>query len=142
MSYTHNNHQRIQVHIGLLWLILISVSLFSRSFLPIDETRYVTVAWNMYLNHDFLVPFLNGETYSHKPPLLFWLMNLGWAIFGVNDWWPRLFPSIFALAAVLMTQNIASRLWPERPQIGYVASLILLSRWDAGRLSSTESQRF
>ena len=127
MSYTHNNHQRIQVHIGLLWLILISVSLFSRSFLPIDETRYVTVAWNMYLNHDFLVPFLNGETYSHKPPLLFWLMNLGWAIFGVNDWWPRLFPSIFALAAVLMTQNIASRLWPERPQIGYVASLILLS---------------
>lgn len=127
MSYTHNHFQRMQLHVGLLWLILVSVSLLSRSYLPIDETRYVTVAWNMYLNHDFLVPFLNGETYSHKPPLLFWLMNLGWAVFGVNDWWPRLFPSIFALGAVLITQNIASRLWPDRPKISYVASLILFS---------------
>jgi 4-amino-4-deoxy-L-arabinose transferase-like glycosyltransferase len=116
----------MQLHIGVFWLILVLVSLFSRPLMPIDETRYVTVAWNMFLNHDFLVPYLNGETYSHKPPLLFWLMNLGWAVFGVNDWWPRLVPSIFALGAVLMTQKIAARLWPERSQIGYVASLILL----------------
>lgn len=126
MSHPQNQSQQMQLHIGLFWLVLVLVSLFSRSYLPIDETRYVTVAWNMFLNHDFLVPYLNGETYSHKPPLLFWLMNLGWAVFGVNDWWPRLFPSIFALGAVLMTQKIAVRLWPERPQIGYVASLILL----------------
>lgn len=127
MSHPQYQSQQMQLHIGLFWLVLVLVSLFSRSFMPIDETRYVTVAWNMFLNHDFLVPYLNGETYSHKPPLLFWLMNLGWAVFGVNDWWPRLVPSIFALGAVLITQKIAARLWPERPQIGYVASLILLS---------------
>jgi 4-amino-4-deoxy-L-arabinose transferase-like glycosyltransferase len=126
MSHPQKQSQQMQLHIGVFWLILVLVSLFSRSFMPIDETRYVTVAWNMFLNHDFLVPYLNGETYSHKPPLLFWLMNLGWAVFGVNDWWPRLVPSIFALGAVLMTQKIAARLWPERSQIGYVASLILL----------------
>ena len=126
MSQPQNQSQQMQLHIGAFWLVLVLVSLFSRSYLPIDETRYVTVAWNMFLNHDFLVPYLNGETYSHKPPLLFWLMNLGWTVFGVNDWWPRLFPSIFALGAVLMTQKIAVRLWPERPHIGYVASLILL----------------
>lgn len=127
MSHSQNQSQQMQLHIGVFWLVLVLVSLFSRSYLPIDETRYVTVAWNMFLNHDFLVPYLNGETYSHKPPLLFWLMNLGWAVFGVNDWWPRLFPSIFALGAVLMTQKVAARLWPERRQIGYVASLVLLS---------------
>jgi 4-amino-4-deoxy-L-arabinose transferase-like glycosyltransferase len=126
MSHPQKQSQQMQLHIGVFWLILVLVSLFSRSLMPIDETRYVTVAWNMFLNHDFLVPYLNGETYSHKPPLLFWLMNLGWAVFGVNDWWPRLVPSIFALGAVLMTQKIAARLWPERSQIGYVASLILL----------------
>ena len=126
MSHLQNRPQQMQVHIGALWLVLVLVSLFSRSYLPIDETRYVTVAWNMFLNHDFLVPYLNGETYSHKPPLLFWLMNLGWSVFGVNDWWPRLLPSMFALGAILMTQKIAIRLWPSRPQIGYVASLILL----------------
>lgn len=127
MSYLQNRPQQMQMHIGALWLVLVLVSLFSRSYMPIDETRYVTVAWNMFLNHDFLVPYLNGETYSHKPPLLFWLMNLGWAVFGVNDWWPRLLPSIFALGAIFLTQKMATRLWPERPQIGYVASLILLS---------------
>jgi 4-amino-4-deoxy-L-arabinose transferase-like glycosyltransferase len=126
MSHPQKQSQQMQLHIGVFWLILVLVSLFSRPLMPIDETRYVTVAWNMFLNHDFLVPYLNGETYSHKPPLLFWLMNLGWAVFGVNDWWPRLVPSIFALGAVLMTQKIAARLWPERSQIGYVASLILL----------------
>ena len=126
MSQPQNQSQQMQLHIGAFWLVLVLVSLFSRSYLPIDETRYVTVAWNMFLNHDFLVPYLNGETYSHKPPLLFWLMNLGWALFGVNDWWPRLLPSIFALGAVLMTQKIAVRLWPSRPQTGYISSLILL----------------
>lgn len=116
-----------QIHIGLIWLVLVVVSLLSRSYLPIDETRYVTVAWNMYLNHDYLVPYLNGETYSHKPPLLFWLMNIGWQIFGINDWWPRLLPSLFAAGALLLTQKIALRLWPKIGHVAYVSSLILLA---------------
>ena len=115
-----------QVHIALIWLALVVVSLFSRSYLPIDETRYVTVAWNMYLNHDYWVPYLNGDTYSHKPPLLFWLMNIGWQIFGVNEWWPRLLPSLFAMGALLITQKIALRLWPAQKDIAYVSSMVLL----------------
>src|SRR3569832_988308 len=83
-----------------LWLLLVAISLYGRSFVPIDETRYVTVAWEMWLRGDFLVPYLNGEPYSHKPPLLFWLIQLGWKIFGVNDWWPRLMPSLFSLGSV------------------------------------------
>ena len=54
-----------------LWLLLILTSLVTRGFLPVDETRYVSVAWEMWLRHDFLVPHLNGAVYSHKPPLLF-----------------------------------------------------------------------
>ena len=64
---------------------------------PVDETRYASVAWEMWLRGDFLVPFRNGEPYSHKPPLLFWLMHAGWALFGVNDWWPRLVAPLCAL---------------------------------------------
>lgn len=109
-----------------LWLLLVLISLFSRSYIPIDETRYVTVAWNMWLRGDYLVPWLNGVAYSHKPPLLFWLMNAGWAVFGVNDWWPRLVPSLFALASVFLTIRLARRLWPQQPQAAEVAPLILL----------------
>ena len=97
----------------LLYLaILAVVSLLTRSLIPVDETRYTTVAWEMWLRGDFLVPYLNGETYSHKPPLLFWLIQLGWKLFGVNEWWPRLIPFLFSFGALLMIQRLGRRLWP------------------------------
>jgi len=108
-----------------LWLILVAVSLYSRYYIPIDETRYVTVAWNMWLRGDFLVPFLNDEAYSHKPPLLFWMMHFGWATFGVTDWWPRLVPSFFALGSLFLTMRLASLLWPSRDSTARMASIIL-----------------
>lgn len=118
--------KKTHILILLLWIILVTVNLNGRSYLPVDETRYATVAWNMWLNGDYLVPYLNGIAYSHKPPLLFWLINLGWKFFGVNDWWPRLIPSLFALASLFITRKIADILWPERTQIKDDASFILL----------------
>jgi 4-amino-4-deoxy-L-arabinose transferase-like glycosyltransferase len=73
------------------------------------------------------VPFKNGETYSDKPPLLFWLYHLGWAIFGVNDWWPRLISPLFSLGTLALTWRLARRLWPDRPAIAPRASWILAS---------------
>ena len=118
--------KKIHFQILLLWLFLVLLGLNGRSYFPIDETRYVTVAWNMWLNGDYLVPYLNGVAYSHKPPLLFWLINIGWQVFGVNDWWPRLIPSLFALASVFITRKIACRLWPKLINIKDNASFILL----------------
>ncbi len=118
--------KKIHYQILLLWLFLVLLGLNGRSYFPIDETRYVTVAWNMWLNGDYLVPYLNGIAYSHKPPLLFWLINIGWQVFGVNDWWPRLIPSLFALASVYITRKIAGRLWPNQINIKDNASLILI----------------
>jgi 4-amino-4-deoxy-L-arabinose transferase-like glycosyltransferase len=115
------------IQIILLWSFLVFIGLISRSYFPTDETRYVTVAWNMWLSGDYLVPTLNDVAYSHKPPLLFWLINLGWKLFGVNDWWPRIVPSLFALASVFMTHRIASLLWPNQAQIQKHAIFILLS---------------
>ncbi len=108
------------------WAALVGVSLLTRSYVPIDETRYVSVAWEMWLRGDFLVPYLNGEVYSQKPPLLFWLFNLGWALFGVNDLWPRLASPLFGLASLFLTARIAHRLWPDRPHAVTAAPLILV----------------
>jgi 4-amino-4-deoxy-L-arabinose transferase-like glycosyltransferase len=97
-----------------------------RPILPIDETRYVTVAWEMWLRRDFLVPHLNGLPYSDKPPLLFWLFHLGWAVFGVNEWWPRLVPPLCALVNLHLTAALARRLWPDRPWLARRVPLVLL----------------
>lgn len=57
--------------------ILAIISLFLRPLIAVDETRYITVAWEMWDRGQFLVPYLNGEFYDHKPPALFWLIHAG-----------------------------------------------------------------
>lgn len=96
-----------------VWIATVSAALFLRPLLPVDETRYLAVAWEMWRDNQFIVPHLAGEPYSHKPPLLFWSMHLGWAAFGVTDWWPRLVAPLYALAALLLTRAIGRRLWPD-----------------------------
>jgi 4-amino-4-deoxy-L-arabinose transferase-like glycosyltransferase len=109
-----------------LWLVLVGTALFSRPIMPIDETRYLAVAWEMWNRGDFLVPHLNGATYSHKPPLLFWLINAGWAIFGVNEIWPRLVAPLFGLACLFVTRSLARHIWPERKIVEELAPLLLI----------------
>lgn len=110
-----------------LWLLLVLMPLASRTFLQIDETRYVTVAWEMWLGGEWLVPALNGEAYHHKPPLLFWLILMGWTIFGVNEWWPRLVPGFFSLGSLWLSVYLARLLWPQWPAIAQLTPFILLS---------------
>ncbi len=54
--------------LGVSWLLLVLLALLTRPLFPMDETRYVALAWEMWQRGDFLVPYLNGEPYSHKPP--------------------------------------------------------------------------
>lgn len=110
----------------VLWTILVVPAVWLRPLLPMDETRYLAVAWEMWQRGDFLVPYLNGEPYSHKPPLLFWGMHLGWALFGVNDWWPRLVAPMFGLASLLLTARLGRLLWPIRPMVGPTAAMLVL----------------
>lgn len=114
--------------IWIAWLVLLGgVALLTRPALPLDETRYLAVAWEMWLRGDFLVPFKNGEAYSHKPPLLFWLIHAGWWVAGVNDWWPRLISPLLALGSAWMTWRLAIRLWPNSPESARLAPLVMLS---------------
>jgi 4-amino-4-deoxy-L-arabinose transferase-like glycosyltransferase len=99
----------------------------ARPLLPIDETRYAAVAWEMWSRGDFVVPHLNGEPYPHKPPLLFWLVHAGWAVFGVSQWWPRLIAPAFTAATLALTGLLARGLWPQQPNIERIAPFVLLA---------------
>ncbi|MDX2457224.1 MAG: glycosyltransferase family 39 protein [Gammaproteobacteria bacterium] len=96
-----------------LWLLVMLISLVTRPLLPVDETRYATVAWEMWLRGDFLVPYLNGEPYSHKPPLFFWLIHAGWWLFGVHEWVVRAIAPLVGLLTLLATANLARKCWPD-----------------------------
>ena len=103
------------------WAVFAVASVWLRPLWPIDETRYASVAWEMWLRGDFLVPYLNGEPYTHKPPLLFWLIHLGWGLSGVNDWWPRLVGPLCAFASVPMLLRLGRLLWPQPDTAGEAA---------------------
>jgi len=108
------------------WLVLVAVALNARPPLPVDETRYLAVAWEMYTGGDYLVPHLNGATYSHKPPLLFWLINLGWMVFGPVEWWARAVAPLFALGSLFLSRLLAQRLWPDHPDVAEMTPLVLI----------------
>jgi len=107
------------------WALFSVASIWLRPLWPVDETRYASVAWEMWLRGDFLVPHVNGEPYSHKPPLLFWLIQLGWGLFGVNDWWPRLVAPLCALGSVPLLLRLGRLLWPEEREAHVTAVWVL-----------------
>lgn len=95
-------------------------------YFPVDETRYLSVGWEMWNNGSFIVPLQNGLPYSHKPPLLFWLINLDWLLFGLNERTLRFIPLCFSLLNVTLVYRIALKLWRDE-QVARYASLLLAS---------------
>ncbi|MFM2484762.1 ArnT family glycosyltransferase [Celerinatantimonas yamalensis] len=102
-----------QLWAGSFTLLVVLVSLLSRYQLPIDETRYVSVAWDMWQHHQWLLPELNGAPYADKPPLLMWLINLSWAIFGVYDWSARIVVGVIALSSLYWLARLAGALFDD-----------------------------
>lgn len=104
--------------IGLLALAAFAAVAISgiilRPLVPIDETRYVSVAWEMRVSGDWLVPHKNGAIYTDKPPLLFWLINLVWTVTGVSDWAARIVSPAFGLAVIAGSWVLGRRFWDDR----------------------------
>ncbi|MDM5271846.1 glycosyltransferase family 39 protein [Sulfurovum sp. zt1-1] len=122
-----NNYQSVRQNALIAFVVILLVTLIGIYFRPImiiDETRYVSVAWEMWDKGSFLVPLLNGEPYHHKPPLIFWLFNLDWLIFGVNDISIRLIPMLFGLGTLAIVYKIYLALWND-DQEGAAQSIVV-----------------
>ncbi len=116
----------------LLWTIFLAIllvvtELLSRPLLPIDETRYMSVAWEAHVSGDHLVSHLNTKTYAHKPPLLFWLINAVWSVTGLNEHAARLVSPTAGIACLLLTALMARKLWPDAISFQRCAPMMLLS---------------
>ena len=77
---------------------------------PIDETRYLAVAWNMHSSGQWLLPWLDGAPYPDKAPLLFWLIDLVWSVTGVHAWAVRLLEILLALSTLPLLGSLGRRL--------------------------------
>lgn len=79
-----------------------------------DEPRYAEVAREMRETGEFLVPHLNGEIYTHKPPLMFWAMVAASAPWDrVTETAARLPSALAAIASVWLLYGLGRRLFDE-----------------------------
>lgn len=75
-----------------------------------DEARFALVSGEMHDGH-WLVPFRQGEFYSHKPPLMFWLTNLFSLLNGgeIGNIAPRLPSFLGAIMALWVATRLAAQ---------------------------------
>jgi 4-amino-4-deoxy-L-arabinose transferase-like glycosyltransferase len=102
-----------------VWSILIFagiLTIYFRPLLPVDETRYMSVAWEMFNSNSYIVPVLNSHPYHHKPPLLFWITIGIWKIFGIGEA-ARIINSFFGCGVVLISSLIYKELWKENSSL-------------------------
>ena len=85
----------------IVCLFVYFLNIGNYALMDVDETRYVSMARDMFNSKDFLTLYLNGEYFFEKPPLYFWLECLSFGLFGhVSEFTVR-FP--VALMGILST---------------------------------------
>ena len=96
-----------------LWVFAIWGGMHAiRGYWEPDEARFVYVAREMVASGDWLVPHRHGELYAHKPPLMFWLINLGESILPI-PFGSRL-PSFLGVLLALASVYGIAKLWGDK----------------------------
>ena len=113
----------------LAWTAAALLSIFLHGPLPLYSTRSLAVAWEMWDHGSWLVPLFNGAPYSHKTPLLPWLIHAGWLVGGVNDVWPRLLMVLLGTVVVAQVGLLARRLYPHKPRTPALAAWAMAGFW-------------
>ncbi len=117
-------------------ILIIIFSLFTAialagyfSGLSIDVTRdagkYATVAKEIYQNGNFINLTVHDEPYDQKPPLLFWLGALGFAIGGISNFWFKFPVFLLVLAGFYWAYRLGESLYNRK--VGIVTAVILFT---------------
>lgn len=90
-----------------------------------NEGLYATIAKEMLITGQWVVPHLNGVVYLEKPPLLYWMVAASMAVFGHNEVAVRLVPVFFMALTVLGLLRLFAQM--GRLRAGYMAAAMLMS---------------
>lgn len=100
-------------------------SILQHGPMPLFSTRTLTVAWEMWSQGSWLVPLQNGEAYSHKAPLLYWLIHAGWLIGGVGEAWPKLLAVLLGGINLALVGVLGRNLFPAQRAVPALAAWVL-----------------
>lgn len=109
MNLKLGRHGELRASPALLMLLLLPF-LTVLPAVPIDETRYLSIAWEMRQTGSWIRLHLNGLPYFDKAPLLFWLVNLGWSVLGASVWSARAMVLLCGVGCVELCRRLEIRL--------------------------------
>ncbi len=97
---------------------LFHVPLFDR-----DEPRFASAAREMLRSGNFIVPRFDGVLRPDKPPVIYWLMDISYRIFGVHGGSARLPSAVSSLLTLLVVYFMAGKRFGRA--VGLLAALVL-----------------
>jgi len=119
------DHHRHQLWIVVVAATIMLIGLGSTRLWDEDEAYFAGAAAEMHAQGDWVVPSFNGRLFAHKPPWMYWMMMIGFRLFGTTEFAARFFSAVFGVATCLLTYHLGRRLFGSR--VGLWAGLIMAS---------------
>lgn len=91
-----------------------------------DEVFYAQTAKEMAQHKSWAVPYLFGQPQFEKPVLTYWLLRIGFIVFGVTNFSARFFPALFALIGVIAVYLLALLGYKEEKK-AFISAIVLMS---------------
>ena len=82
-----------------------------------DETFYGQTAKEMFLKGEWLTPTLYGKPQFEKPILFYWLIEISYKIFGINEFAARFPPALFGFLGLVGIYLLGRLLFNNRAGI-------------------------
>ena len=128
-EYANSSSSSSSKYNFFVFIFFILVYILPLGYSPLvepDETRYAEIPREMIVNHNWVVPYMDGIRYFQKPVLGYWMNAVSELVFGYNAFAVR-FASAFTtgLAALLIYFFIKKFL--KDKYLASLSSLVFLS---------------
>jgi 4-amino-4-deoxy-L-arabinose transferase-like glycosyltransferase len=112
-----------------LVFLLFFYGLTTTGLLLPDEPRYASIGREMALSGDWITPRLWGERWFEKPPLLYWLIALGFKAGLSDDLAPRLPVAVLSAGFILLFFHQIRREFGEKAALYGCGILATSAGW-------------
>jgi 4-amino-4-deoxy-L-arabinose transferase-like glycosyltransferase len=104
---------------------LMLVSYFAGLYIDVtrDSGKYATIAKEIYQNRNYINLTVHGEPYDQKPPMLFWLGAIGFAIGKISNFWFKLPVLLLVFFGFYSAYKLGESLYNRR--VGMITVLLL-----------------
>ncbi len=118
-----NTSVKHQLVLAAVASLVFFINLGGAHLWDVDEAIFAQSAREMQLRGDWVVPYFNGELFTHKPAMMYWMMIAGYEMFGPTEFGARFWSAAFGVASVLVTYQLGRVMFS--PRVGVWAGMSL-----------------